>query len=39
MEELFKKLSEGVSKNMNEEERNKFREEHGVKIVGPPIRR
>ncbi len=38
MEELFKKLSEGVDKNMSEEEQNKFREQHGVKIVGPRIR-
>jgi len=38
MEEFFKKISEGVAKNMSEEEQDKFREEHGLKKVGPPIK-
>ncbi|HEV8285376.1 MAG TPA: cupin domain-containing protein [Chitinophagaceae bacterium] len=37
MEEYFKKLSEGVAKNMTEEERNNMRKEHGVEKVGPPL--
>ncbi|RRB07307.1 cupin domain-containing protein [Larkinella rosea] len=37
MEECFRKISEGVTKNMTEEERVKFNAEHGVKQVGPPI--
>lgn len=38
MEEMFRKISEGVTKGMSEEEQDKFREEHGLKRVGPPIR-
>jgi mannose-6-phosphate isomerase-like protein (cupin superfamily) len=38
MEELFTKISEGAGKNMSEEEQNKFREEHGIRKVGPPIK-
>jgi len=37
MEEFFKKISEGVAKNMTVEQQNKFREEHGLKSVGPPL--
>lgn len=37
MEEHFKKISEGVGKNMTEEERNKFSEEYGMKRLGPPL--
>ncbi len=37
MEEYFIKLSEGVAKNMTEEERNKLRKAHGFEKVGPPI--
>jgi mannose-6-phosphate isomerase-like protein (cupin superfamily) len=37
MEEYFKKLSEGVAKNMSEEERNNMRKEHGFEKVGPPL--
>ena len=37
MEEYFKKLSEGVAKNMSEEERNNMRKEHGIEKVGPPL--
>ncbi len=37
MEEYFKKLSEGVAKNMSEEERNNMRKAHGVEKVGPPL--
>jgi mannose-6-phosphate isomerase-like protein (cupin superfamily) len=38
MEEFFNKMSAGASKNMSEEQKNKFVEEHGFKIVGPPIK-
>lgn len=37
MEEYFKKLSEGVAKNMSEEERNDLRKAHGFEKVGPPL--
>lgn len=37
MEEYFKKLSEGVAKNMSEEERDNMRKEHGIEKVGPPL--
>ena len=37
MEEYFRKLSEGVAKNMTEEERNNLRREHGFEKVGPPL--
>jgi mannose-6-phosphate isomerase-like protein (cupin superfamily) len=37
MEEMFKKISEGFTKNMSEEEQDKFRHEHGTKRVGPPL--
>lgn len=37
MEEYFKKISEGVAKNMTEEERNNMRKEHGFEKVGPPL--
>jgi mannose-6-phosphate isomerase-like protein (cupin superfamily) len=37
MEECFRKISEGVTKNMTEAEKDKFREEHGHKRVGSPI--
>lgn len=38
MEEFFNKVSEGAAKNMSETELDKFREEHGFKRVGPPIK-
>jgi len=38
MEEFFKKISEGVAKNMTEDQQDKFRIEHGFKRVGPPIK-
>ena len=38
MEACFKKISEGFTRNMSEAEQDKFREEHGFKRVGPPIR-
>jgi len=38
MEECFTKIGEGVTKNMTEEEQDKFRQEHGFKRVGPPIK-
>lgn len=38
MEEMFKKISEGAVKNMSEEEQDKFRNEHGIQRVGPPIK-
>lgn len=37
MEEYFKKLSEGVAKNMTEGERDNLRKEHGFERVGPPL--
>ncbi|SIT28644.1 Cupin domain-containing protein [Filimonas lacunae] len=37
MEEFFNKVSQGVAKNMTEDQQDKFREEHGFKRVGPPI--
>ena len=37
MEECFRKISEGITKNMTEAEQDRFREEHGFKRVGPPI--
>ncbi len=38
MEEMFRKISEGATKGMSEAEQDKFREEHGLKRVGPPIK-
>lgn len=37
MEDMFRKISEGATKNMTEAEQDKFREEHGIKHVGPPL--
>ncbi|MFN5169089.1 MAG: cupin domain-containing protein [Cyclobacteriaceae bacterium] len=37
MEELFKAISQGKFKNMTEEERDKYREAHGLKNVGPAL--
>lgn len=37
MEEYFSKISEGIAKNMTEEERNNMRKEHGFEKVGPPL--
>ncbi|SHH18005.1 Cupin domain-containing protein [Chryseolinea serpens] len=38
MEEFFTKMSQGLGKNLTEAEQDKFREEHGFKRVGPPIK-
>jgi mannose-6-phosphate isomerase-like protein (cupin superfamily) len=38
MEDFFTKTSEGAAKNMTEAEQDKFREDHGFKRVGPPIK-
>jgi mannose-6-phosphate isomerase-like protein (cupin superfamily) len=38
MEEMFRKISEGLVTNMTEEEQDKFRNEHGIQRVGPPIK-
>jgi mannose-6-phosphate isomerase-like protein (cupin superfamily) len=38
MEAFFTKVSEGAAKGMTEVELDKFREEHGFKRVGPPIK-
>jgi mannose-6-phosphate isomerase-like protein (cupin superfamily) len=38
MEEMFNKISAGATKGMSEEDQDKFREEHGLKRVGPPIK-
>lgn len=37
MEEMFQKISAGATKNMSEADQDKFREEHGIKRVGPPL--
>lgn len=37
MEEMFRKISEGVTRNMSEEQQDQFRAEHGIKRVGPPL--
>lgn len=37
MEEMFRKISEGQTRNMTEEEQNSFRHEHGIKKVGPAL--
>ena len=37
MEDYFKKLSEGVAKNMSEKERDDFRKAYGFERVGPPL--
>lgn len=38
MEEFFNKMSQGLGKNLTEAEQDKFREDHGFKRVGPPIK-
>jgi mannose-6-phosphate isomerase-like protein (cupin superfamily) len=38
MEEFFTKVSQGAAKGMTEAEQDKFREDHGFKRVGPPIK-
>lgn len=38
MEEFFKKVSAGAMTNMSEAEQDQFRETHGFKRVGPPIK-
>lgn len=38
MEVFFKKVSEGAAKGMTDEEQDSFREAHGFKRVGPPIK-
>jgi mannose-6-phosphate isomerase-like protein (cupin superfamily) len=38
MEECFRKISEGATRNMSEAEQDAFREAHGFKRVGPPLR-
>jgi len=37
MEQMFRTISEGATRNMTEEEQDKFRHEHGIKRVGPPL--
>lgn len=37
MEENFRAISEGVTAKMTDAERNTFRKEHGLEVVGPPI--
>ena len=32
------KIAAGATKNMSEEEQDKFREEHGIKRVGPALK-
>jgi mannose-6-phosphate isomerase-like protein (cupin superfamily) len=38
MEEMFRKISEGATKGMTEEQMEKFRNEHGLKKVGPALK-
>ena len=38
MEEFFTKVSKGAAKGLTEEQQDKFREDHGFKRVGPPIK-
>lgn len=38
MEECFRKISQGVTRTMSEAEQDAFREAHGFKRVGPPLR-
>lgn len=38
MEDMFQKIGEGYTKGFTEEQQDKFREEHGIKRVGPPIK-
>ena len=37
MEQCFNKISQGVTKNMTDEERSYFRKEHGFVSVGPAL--
>lgn len=37
MEECFRKISEGYTANMTEEERDQFQKDHGFERVGPPL--
>ncbi|PJJ61014.1 cupin domain-containing protein [Hymenobacter chitinivorans] len=38
MEECFRKISQGLTRNMSEAEQDAFRVAHGFKRVGPPLR-
>ncbi len=37
MEAMFQKISQGTTKGMTEAEQDAFRQEHGLKRVGPPL--
>ena len=37
MEDMFRKISEGFTKGMTEEQQDNFRTEHGIKRIGPPL--
>ncbi len=37
MEAFFKAVSEGVTKNMTEAERNEFKKQHGFEVTGPAL--
>jgi hypothetical protein len=37
MEHFFKAISEGVEKNMSEAQKLQFRQNHGIKVVGPAL--
>jgi mannose-6-phosphate isomerase-like protein (cupin superfamily) len=37
MEDMFRKIGEGATKDMSEADQERFREEHGIKRVGPPL--
>ncbi|MFD1871483.1 cupin domain-containing protein [Hymenobacter bucti] len=38
MEECFRKISQGATRTMSEAEQDAFREAHGFKRVGPPLK-
>lgn len=37
MEQYFRKISDGIVRNLNPEQQDKLREAHGIKRVGPPL--
>ena len=37
MEEFFKAVNEGKLEKMSNEDKNKFRKDHGFEHVGPPL--
>ena len=37
MEDFFQKIGESVEKDMTQEQKLRFREEHGIKVIGPAL--